>query len=482
MPALAEVSRAQELRARVFKLITDGTQAYKDGRNAEAIKMLEEAAGIALNSFKAYYYLGLALKADRQYQRAIEPLQIAIELDPVNLAARVALGDCYLRRGDPPEALAEYHRALSLQADYAPAYDGLGRAAEAAGESEKAIEHYRKAIELNPGFPDAALNLGDLLLREGRITEAIQLFLTAIRVRPDFAAAYNRLGVAYSRQRFNNEAIAALRQAEVLEKGNPWHAVTISGIFTDLGSFVQAQRELDQALAKDPDYLDLYLARARLKRRQGDLAGAQEEVKAGLARETEDARGMAQLTEMQTSLTEESRKLAELSVMLGARPGDIPTLIALSDLLVSFGDFQAAVDRLLEAEQAAGGDADAALLSRLSYAGLRAGRFEDAARAGESLVRQSPADPALLLNLGLARLGLGETAKAETALREAARLKPGDPAPLCYLGDLYAIEGQFPKALETLGKAAAMTTEGSEERARIDRLMRALKSRLGEGA
>jgi tetratricopeptide (TPR) repeat protein len=471
-----------EIRARVFKLITDGTQAYKDGRNADAIKMLEEAANIALNSFKAYYYLGLALKADRQYQRAIEPLQIAIELDPVNLAARVALGDCYLKRGDPPEALAEYHRALSLGADYAPAYDGLGRAAEAAGETEKAIEHYRKAIELNPGFPDSALNLGDLFLREGRTTEAIQLFLTAIKVRPDFAAAYNRLGVAYSRQRFNNEAIAALRQAEVLEKGNPWHGVTIGGIYMDLGSLVLAQRELDQALALDPDFLEVYQARARLKRRVGDLAGAQEEIKAGLARKSDDAHGIEQLAETATRLADESRRLTELNATLDSKPRDIPTLLALADLRVSFGDFPAAVQLLLEAEKAAGGDADSALLGRLSYAALRAGQFDEAARAAESLVKLSPGDPGLQLNLGLARLGLGQTPEAEVALREAARLKPGDPSPLCYLGDLYAIEGKFAKAIETLLAATAMTAEGSEERSRIERLIRALQSRSGEGA
>jgi len=481
-PLRAEVSRAQEVRARVFKLITDGAQAYKDGRHAEAIRMLEEAAGIALNSFKAYYYLGLAYKGDRQYQKAIDPLQIAIELDPVNLAARVALADCYLKRGDPPEALAEYHRTLALQADYAPAYDGLGRAAEAAGETEKAIEHYRKAIELNPGFPDASLNLGDLLMNEGRLTEAIQLFVTAIRVRPDFAAAYNRLGVAYSRQRFNNEAIAALRQAELLEKGNPWHPVTIGGIFMQLNSLVQAQRELDKALEVDPDYLELYLARASLKRRVGDLAGAQGEIKAGMVRDTEDPRMEAQLAEMETRLAQESQRLTELNAALEAKPGDVPTLLALADLRMSFGDYAAAVERLLEAELAAGGDADSGLLGRLSFAALRAGRFDDAVRASETLVRLGPGEPSQLINLGLARLGVGRTAEAETALREAARLKPGDPAPLCYLGDLYALEGQFSKALETLGTAVAMTPEGSEERSRIERLIRALRSRAGEGA
>ncbi|HET6373104.1 MAG TPA: tetratricopeptide repeat protein, partial [Candidatus Polarisedimenticolia bacterium] len=305
----AEVSWSQEVRARVFKLLTEGIKAYKEGRPKEAIPLLSDAADVALNSFTAYYYLGLALKADRQYERAIEPLQIAIELEPVNLQARVALADCYLKHGEPAEALAEYHRVIARQADYAPAWDGLGRAAESGGDDEEAVKNYRKAIDLNPGFPDAALNLGDLLLRHGRHTEAIDLFLKAIKVRPDFAAAYNRLGVAYADQRLYNEAIAALRQAESLEKGNPWHPVTIGGIFMQLDSLVEAGRELEAALALDPDYLEGYLGKSSLQRRRGDLEGAVTTLDAGLARVVEDERTMAMLRERRAQIVAENARM-----------------------------------------------------------------------------------------------------------------------------------------------------------------------------
>lgn len=475
----SEISRSQEIKAHVFRLLNDGVQAHKEGRQKEAIALLREAADTALNSFRAYYYLGLALKADRQYQAALDPLQTAIELDPVNLQAHVALGDCYLKKGDPPEALAEYHRALALQADYAPAFDGLGRAAEASGDDEKAMEHYRKAIELNPGFPDASLNLGDLLLRDGRENEAIELFLNAIKVRPDFAAAYNRLGVAYARQRLGNEAIAALRQAETLERGNPWHPVTIGGIFLSLDNLIQAQREFDHALAIDPDYLEGYRAKAGLLRRRGDLAGAAKLLQDGLARDADDPALKAKMREMNDEIARESAQVAQLTAKLSADPGDPAALSALAGIEAQQEDHAGAVALLRRA--VAQTPADPSLLARLGYSALRARMDQEAAEALETLAKLAPSQADVFINMGLAKMEIGDAAGAEAALREANRLRPGDPKPLACLGNLYVLGGETDKAVEALNAALALAGSDaqdapvSEDRQRIQRLLKALQ-------
>ncbi len=483
-PASAEVSRSQEIKARVFKLLNDGVQAVKEGRAKEAITLLEQASGIALNSFRAYYYLGVAYKADRQYQKAIEPLQVALELDPVNLQARVTLGDCYLKKGDPTEALAEYHRALEQQADYAPALDGLARAAEASGDEEKAIENYRKAIELNPGFPDASMNLGDLLMRERRYNEAIDLFLQAIKVRPDFAAAYNRLGVAYARQRLGNEAIAALRQAEVLEKGNPWHPVTIGGVFQELENLVQAGREYDLAIAVDPDYLEAYVAKAGLLRRQEQLADAIAVLETGLGRLVEDATTQARMREMKESLAKEAARLADLTSRLDAGPRTRADLVARADLRAAFGNHMPAAADLREALAlpADGGPSDAAVLGRLAYSALKAGLFEEAVTACEKAIALAPGHADVLIDLGLARTLTGDTAGAETALRAAIQARPGDPRPHAYLANLYAINGQNAQAIEALQATLGLMEETAEERQRVERLLKALQAGKGVGS
>ncbi|MFQ5701966.1 MAG: tetratricopeptide repeat protein, partial [Acidobacteriota bacterium] len=454
----ASVSKSQEVRARVFRLLTDGIRAYKEGRPKDAIPLLEEAAGIALNSFRAYYYLGLAYKSDRQYKKSIEPLAVALELDPVNLSARVALGDCYLNRGDPTEALAEYHRALRLQEDFAPAYDALGRAAESSGDDEKAIEYFRRAIELNPGFPNPSLNLGDLYMRDGRYDEAIKLFLDAIKVRPDFAAAYNRLGVAYAKQKLGNEAIAALRRAQTLEQGNPWHSVTIGRVFLDLDNEVQAAREFDKALDLDPDYLEAYLAKATLLRRQGKLDQALAVLDDGLRREVEAPRERAELAEYRDKIEAESARQAELENILRQQDGsDVTDLMALAELKADQGDHAGAARLLKDAVgRSAESDPDSDLVDLLAYNALVARMYEDARQAYETLVRRNPNDPALWINLALARIGLADHAGAEEALREASRLRPGDALPLAYLGNVYVLSGRPAEAIASLDASLAL--------------------------
>src|SRR5439155_16657558 len=147
-PVLApefRVDSAEEAHKLAYDLLNQGTALYTAGDYREAIEKLRIAAAIGLNSFEAHYYLGLALSGARRYQDAIEPFEMAIDLQPNHLQSHVSLGDALLKMGDRDRADAEYHRALKIKDDFAPALDGLGRLAEAQGKSTEAEEFYKKA-------------------------------------------------------------------------------------------------------------------------------------------------------------------------------------------------------------------------------------------------------------------------------------------------------------------------------------------------
>jgi len=275
------------------------------------------------------------------------------------MQAHVDLGDCYLHRGDSEEALAEYHRALSIQQTFAPAWDGLGRAAQDTGDDEKAEEEFKKSINLNPGFPDSSLNLGDLYLRRDRLDDAVELFLKAIAVRPDFAAAHNRLGVAYSRQKLYNEAIAALRKAAELERGNPWHPYTIGVIEMEFGSLSQAGRDLDVALALDKNYLEAYVAKARLFRRFGDFDAATRVLDEALTRPSEDEKLKRDIAEMRANYAVEGEALQSVSARSDNGTATPEDLRSLSRLRSDIGDYAGAASALKTARAASAADPSA---------------------------------------------------------------------------------------------------------------------------
>lgn len=478
----ADLSRSQEVKARIFARLAEGTEAYRKGDPKLAIDILGEVARVALNSFRAHYYLGLAFKADRQYSKAIESLGTALELDPTHLQARVELGDCWLKRGDVDEALAEYHRVLGIQQGYAPAWDGIGRGAEATGDDDRAAESFRRAVELNPGFPDAYLNLGDLYLRKGRLTEAVDLFVRAIAVRPDFAAAYNRLGVAYARQRLGNAAIASLRKAAELEKGNPWHPYTIGLIEMELGDVTQARRDFDAAMALDRNYIEAYVAKARLLRRLGDFDAAAGLLETALALPTEDRKLKEETERLHQQVAGEAVAHRELAARVDAGTAGREEMRGLADLRALTGDYAGAAESLRAASGLATG-ADAAEpgaaseLFRLGYYLLLAGSFEEAERAFERVRALRPASVAALMNLGLSLEGQGKARAAEAAYLEAGRADPKAAAPLIALGNARVLEGRYAEAASAF-EEALRTAEEFPEKARVEAILRVLRRRV----
>lgn len=482
-PARAAISRSQELKAQTFTKLTEGIKALRDGDPERAIELLSQVTAVALNSFRASYYLGLAYRADRQYSKAIKHVSFALELNPTHLQAHVDLGDSHLAVGDIPEALAEYHRARSIQERYAPAWDGIARAAEARGDDDEAIRNFKTAIELNPGFPNAALNLGDLYLRKARLREAVDLFLKAIEIRPNFAAAFNRLGVAYSRQKLANEAIAALRRAAELEKGNPWHPYTIGVIEMDLGYMGQALRDFDAAIRLDADYLEAYAAKARLLRRLGDFTGAVALLEAAGMRPTEDAKLRREIDALLEEVRAQWERHDQLAWKQGAGAATAEELRELARLRAEMGDHVRAAEALrVVIDMVDTVDPNSRVrfppqitdLFRFGYYLLRAGSHQEAEGIFRRVSRRRPESSAALLNLGLSLQGQGKSRLAEEVLEEARTLAPEDTLILIALGNARLREGNYRGAEEVFNEA--LRTGGEfDTRGRVETILKVLE-------
>lgn len=501
-PAEAAVSRSQQLKAESFDKLSRGIKAVRDGEPRLAVELLEDVARVALNSFRAHYYLGLAYKADRQYLRAVDPLSFALDLDPTHMQAHVDLGDCYLKRGDIGQALAEYQRAIEIQAAFAPAWDGLGRAAEAAGDDDKAVEQFTKAIELNPGFPDSSLNLGDLYLRGGRLREAVDLFLRAIAVRPNFAAAYNRLGVAYSRQRLGNEAIAALEKAADLERGNPWHPYTIGVIEEDLGYLARALHSYEAAIRLDENYLEAYVAKAGILRRLGRFEEAEFLLEAAADRPSEDVALLRSIRALREDYRRQRLTIDDIEARAEAGLASLSEVRSLASLRAGSGNWAGAARalesarRMLHAEAAreveggegttrpagAAGDDPLPLSDRfrLGYYHLQAGAFVDAAESFAALRAEIPDSTSVLLNLGLSLEGKGQTRAAEQAYKDALARDPDDPIILAALGNVMVGEGRIDEAIAAYERALAAPVEFNV-RPRVETILQALREAPAPG-
>ena len=464
LPALPSPSfaiPAQDARTTSFRLQSEGMRLYREGKYKDAIAALQQVVNINLNSFMAYYYLGICLNADRRYGEAIDPLKIALDLQPDYVQAHLALGDACLKQGDTGEARAEYLRALELQPGYAPAYDGLGRLFETMGQDGEAETQYRKALEINVAFADAYTHLGDLYLRKDRPEDAIELFLKAIAMKPDFSSAFTRLGVAYAREKLYDDAIAAIRKSQTLTPLDPEPYVSLARIYIELQSFARAEAEIQAALAQDHDHPGAHLVLSDLKRAQEDFPAAVEVLEGLHERGIEDALMRRSVGEALKRARQDAALHAGLVAAAGRTPPAPADLVALARFLSSQGAHRRSGEIFLEAA-ALGGTPSPAVQAppvapiNAAQATFEAGTeflaarlFPRAADLFSSLAQPASgdaatdgADPAraglraaALFNLGVARAGLRLDEQAIEAFTTYVAGAPADARGYLYLGN-----------------------------------------------
>ena len=95
-----------------------------------------------------YYYREQASFHARQFQRALDDINKAIELNPTDVTYRAELAVINIRVGRYDEAVKVLNEVIAIQADYAEAYRLLGIANIQLKKNKDACANFAKAKEL----------------------------------------------------------------------------------------------------------------------------------------------------------------------------------------------------------------------------------------------------------------------------------------------------------------------------------------------
>lgn len=424
----AWAGRAADVRTESFQNLAQGVAAYKRGEYPEAVEKLQASAGAALNSFRAHYYLGLALIGDRRYDEALGALEVALDLDPAHLQSHVATGDAYLKKGDLGEAEASYYRSLKLRPAFPEGLDGLGRIFEAKSNDAKAIEQYQAAIASNRGFAPAYTHLGDLYLRQLRFEEAVMLLEEAVSIRPDYAPGLNRLALAYGKLGLDNQAVATIQRAIELEPKSASHPATLGELQLVKGFIASAEQSFRDALALDPALPEARMGLAEVARRRGLYEDAVFEIDTALGDSRMDAATRLRLGAFRELVLAEQERFAALDQRLAdgtAQPEDYG---AMARVLAGRGMWSAAADLAAQAPPPAENN------EHLAYMLFKAGRYAEAQRLYRELASGSGRTD-LAFNHGVTLALLGNDEGAVEAYRLALERDPDHRQAQLYLGN-----------------------------------------------
>ncbi len=122
--------------------------------NAAMIQGLEEMATQNPKDPEVRLKLADFLYDQKQYDKAIEWYERALELDPKNANARTDLGTAYFNVGRPQDALHEYERALAIDPKHEPTLvNSIVVNLEGTHDVAAAQKAWDRLYKLNPNHP-----------------------------------------------------------------------------------------------------------------------------------------------------------------------------------------------------------------------------------------------------------------------------------------------------------------------------------------
>jgi Flp pilus assembly protein TadD len=202
-------------------LVPDGTPLRPSRRIAPALCL---AAVFLSLSVRTWSQAGTWRESARLFEHALRVTRN-------NYFAHYLLGYTLERKGDIPEAVSQYVRALAIKTDLAPAHNNLGRVLASTGELDKAVHHYSTALKIDPRDWRVYYNLGNAFAMKGDLGRAVLNYAMALRINPDDANTHNNLGSTLVREGRIEEALRSFAAALRLDpnhataKGNLHHAL-----------------------------------------------------------------------------------------------------------------------------------------------------------------------------------------------------------------------------------------------------------------
>ena len=243
------VARAQAPpSAQVQQWMQLGSDAMRQGRPADALKLFSQAAAAAPQLPDAFLGLGLAQLRAGEGEQAQTTLRHAIELDPHTLGAHLFLGIAQYQGGDAAAAAASIQQELDMKPDNVEALTWLGIVDLNAGNLEAAAAPLDRAAALSPKSPE-------ILYYRGRVHARIaeDSYRALYKLDPNAAIVHRALGESLSASGQSEKAIVEYETALRKQPGDADLYELLADEDQKLSRFDAAAAAYQQELKINPD-------------------------------------------------------------------------------------------------------------------------------------------------------------------------------------------------------------------------------------
>jgi tetratricopeptide (TPR) repeat protein len=306
------------------------------------------------DDFRARLAMANLLIVRRNLGPAKEQTDLLLKQRPADPAVHSAIASLLAAQQDIPGAIRETQQTIALAPGRWESYLSLALLQLKNGQADAAEATFKKVIELDPKEVQARVLLGSYYQSAGRAADAEQQFRTAITIAPGSMAP--------------REALAKLFMVE--------------------GKKSDAQNTLEQANRELPNNPDCLLALSNFYYLTGDV----------------------------------DKAVSEYNALYQVRPNDLGVKKKYIELLIQTKRYDQAKNLNDEILKASAGDSDAMVFrSEMQISG---GDVNDAVQTLQTVVQNAPSDSQAHYVLGIALNKQGFSERAESEWRKALNLNP----------------------------------------------------------
>jgi len=332
------------------------------------------AADLLPSNVDAQLRAGTLLLLAGQYEDARTRADKVIALQPKNIEAQVLRANSLAGLKNMEAAIEEINEAIALDPNKATTYANLGALEQVRGRAPEAEAAFKKAIEADPKSVVALLAYSNFLIAADRGQEAETSIKQALSLEPKNALANRALAALYMGSNRREEAEPVLKTlAEdgdansrlqladyYLGMNRPNDALPLLEGLTDnqhlseakariaaiqfaQGKKAEANKTVDDVLAKQPNNAMLLLAKARLLLADRNVAEAIVKAKAAVTADPRSIGAHYMLGSLQASRGEAEEAMSSFREVLKLNPRAVAAQLQLSQLELSRGSSESSL-------------------------------------------------------------------------------------------------------------------------------------------
>jgi cellulose synthase operon protein C len=427
------------LRGEVNKFIAE----YADVRLADPKRQSELKAALAT----AYGIKG-------KYVQARAAADAALQADPSNIVAQLALARLLFVGGDKTGALEQIEKTMKAHPEDARPWVSKAEFLESTGvDTAQIMQAYREALKRKNDDLQAHIGVVRLLLAQRDFDGVDKQLAEVSKLQPDNPLImYYSASVAFERHDLK-KAFELSQQLLKVAPQNPGFLFQAGMIEYERGGYLQAVAHLGKALPNSPNPVPVRVLMARAQLRAGDARKALSFVLPALEDDKQtnaELYSVAADAYLQIGDGEAAKRMYAMAVKLNPGNTKDRTALAVAELMGGQTD-QAMEELKAVAAKDSGIQAEAAMAMSL----LRRNRLDEAASVIDAMDKKLPGKPAAPLLRGRIEQLRGHREKAREQYEEAQRRMPSYMAAATVLAAMDYEDGKPAAAVTRFEKVVA---------------------------